>query len=478
MNQTIYIPNRFESVLSNPNLKATPLILPVQEDLKSFDFLRHKAEVQGGGILSFLLGVSGIGKTTSVYSTAACMPEKFTRVYTVPTDLELREVLSWLRKGNLPSPSKKTHLILFDGREVTDDAVGLREFLSGLNQLLRGRKDILFFWPTTDPEWHRQIRDTAQKIGGTNFAPLQSDIQILGLPRIDWIKALERVLIQLDLSFEDLAVNIETLEATARKSNTIGEFFGYVGDIIAERVTNIQIYKKLPSLVFVVTSDSMVAGEANRIRWAGTYILKAEELLAYSGRSKAGEWWKERSKTSEHHLAYIISLFNARLTTMSPSAVSYACVHYGEEALRNAVLNNGVQQHTSNAKKALQSTEYRFLTEETVSELTSTRKGKTKAATDDAYAAIQSLSSKRHKAINTAICLLIKQHTEDFEAIAYEVDAGEQKLFTDAIIEVKNREMYLEFHHLSSDNCLAAKIAAYIMEKLQNYAIRYNLVPI
>ncbi|MBD2681344.1 MULTISPECIES: hypothetical protein [Nostoc] len=381
MNQTIYIPNRFESVLSNPNLKATPLILPVEEDLKAFDFLRRKADVQGGGILSFLLGVSGIGKTTSVYSTAACMPEQFTRVYTVPPDLELREVLSWLRKGNLPSPCKKTHLMLFDGREVTDDGVGLREFLSGLNQLLRGRKDILFCWPTTDPEWHSQIRDTAQRIGGTNFVPSQSDIQIQGLPRVDWIKALERVLIQLDLSFEDLAVDTKMLEFTATKSNTIGEFFGYIGDTIAERVTDVQIYKKLPSLVFVVTSGSTVASEANRIRRAGTYILKAEELLAYSGRSNAGEWWKERSKKSEHHLAYIISLFNARLTTMSPSAVSYACVHYGEEDLRHAALNNGVKQHTINAKKTLQSTDlYRHLTEQTVSELIIYPKGKNKGS--------------------------------------------------------------------------------------------------
>ncbi|MBD2681343.1 MULTISPECIES: hypothetical protein [Nostoc] len=61
--------------------------------------------------------------------------------------------------------------------------------------------------------------------------------------------------------------------------------------------------------------------------------------------------------------------------------------------------------------------------------------------------------------------------------MGYEVDAGEQQLFTDAITQVKNREIYLEFHHLSSDNCLAAKMAAYIMGKLQTYAIRYNLVP-
>jgi hypothetical protein len=60
MTTEIYIPNRFESVISNPELKDKPLLLPVEADLKAFDFLHNKAQIQRGGILCFLLGISGL----------------------------------------------------------------------------------------------------------------------------------------------------------------------------------------------------------------------------------------------------------------------------------------------------------------------------------------------------------------------------------------------------------------------------------
>jgi len=65
--KSIYIPNRFESVLASPYFRATSLIFPVEEDLRAFDSLGQRAELQQGGLLVFLLGGTGIGKTTAVY---------------------------------------------------------------------------------------------------------------------------------------------------------------------------------------------------------------------------------------------------------------------------------------------------------------------------------------------------------------------------------------------------------------------------
>jgi hypothetical protein len=66
-----------------------------------------------------------------------------------------------------------------------------------------------------------------------------------------------------------------------KESNTVGEFLGKVGEIIVQRITRVREVKGLPSIVFVVTSGSEVVGEANRIRRAGTYTLKGEELFYY-----------------------------------------------------------------------------------------------------------------------------------------------------------------------------------------------------
>ena len=142
----IKIPNRFESILESPYFQAKSLpslILPVSDDLESFNRLRRRADLQQGGLLVFLLGPSGIGKTTAVYSSSFHMAKYFYEVFPVPADIELRDVFSWV-KTNLPDAGEKTRLVLFDGREITDDLVGVRQFLSSLNQLLRKRKDILF----------------------------------------------------------------------------------------------------------------------------------------------------------------------------------------------------------------------------------------------------------------------------------------------------------------------------------------------
>ena len=111
----IYIPNRFESVLGSPYFKAISLIFPVKEDLRAFDLLGQKAELQQGGLLVFLLGTTGIGKTTAVYSSSVHMSSLFSEVFLIPPEIELRNVSSWL-KDHIPKSIDKKLLILFDGR--------------------------------------------------------------------------------------------------------------------------------------------------------------------------------------------------------------------------------------------------------------------------------------------------------------------------------------------------------------------------
>src|SRR5207248_3108347 len=52
----IVIPSRFESILARRDLDPTPLILPVEPDLRALDGIPEVARPQSGGLLSFLLG--------------------------------------------------------------------------------------------------------------------------------------------------------------------------------------------------------------------------------------------------------------------------------------------------------------------------------------------------------------------------------------------------------------------------------------
>ncbi|MBX3736905.1 MAG: hypothetical protein KF715_09470 [Candidatus Didemnitutus sp.] len=482
INNPVIIPNRFELLIEGDRIKAQPTLFPVEDDLRAIDFLINKANVQNGGVLAFLLGQTGVGKSTAAYSASVFLNDKVAQLIRVPLGIKLRDVVGWLA-STLPPVSSKIQMVLFDGREITDDSVGLKQLLAGLNQLLRQRRDVLFLWPTTDPMWHKEIKAVAVTIGGSNFAPNESDIAIKGPSRADWPRILERILIQIDTSPADVALDIQLVADAANRRPTAGEFLSEIGNVIAQRTTNIRKTKALPAVLFAVTSGAEVVGEANRIRRAGTFILKAEELLAYSPRSESGKWWHARKSNPEHNLAYIISLFDSRLTTMTASSVAYACLHHGDPMLQTAATSAGMSKNSTNAETTMRATDlYRLLVGQTVSELTSSRKGKTKDTTASAYAAIQRLSAQNHQLINKAIVQGLGQQLGDvdFSATQFEVDGGDQNLYTDVVLHrtgSASMATFLEFHHISEANCSASGMAAYIMEKLRAYAIHYNLIP-
>jgi len=293
-----------------------------------------------------------------------------------------------------------------------------------------------------------------------------------------WLTALERLLVQLDQQLDDLAIERSTLDQVVATPPTLGEFLQRVGALVVDRVQRVQLTRQLPAVTFVVTSTSGVGGEANRIRRVSTYFLKADELLGYSRRSRAGLWWIERNRTPEHHLGYVISLFQARLLTMTPSSVVYACAEFGDEQLRAAVKATGMGRSPTNADRTLRNTDfYRLVAQAPSPELTATPKGKTSASTARAFGAIQALSSTKHKAINQCICRLAERNVPDFKASLgeFEVDLGDRQVYADAVVPTGLGDLNFEFHHIAEPSVSA--MSAYIMGKLQEYAIRFNIIP-
>ena len=476
----IPIPIRFENILVSESLEFAPLLVAVEEDLRFFDRLRRRAAVQGSGAIAFPAGLPGSGKTTALYAVAALAPDLYEPVFVVPASIPEREVANWLA-SNVPPPANKCTIVRLDGREASDDRAGLRQLISGLNQSVRGRSDLIVCWPTVDPQWRVDLYDLARKIGGAGFCP-EGFEAIVGPPREAWPEVLNRILIQLDHTLDDVALAESFVGGVAQNESTanVGNFLEEIAGAIAERVDEVQLSQRLPQLVFVVTSTSEIVGEANRLRQAGTYLLKGHELLSYSPRSEVGKWWAARADTPQHQLGYVIALFRARLATMTPSSVGYASLFYGDEGLRALAGDAGMTPSSSNAATTFKNTDfYRLLIGQPSTELTSSIKGKNAPTTLAAHRAIQAASSKRHKAINQAICQLAESVVPSFAASegAFEVDQGDQNSFTDAVIPLNGDDLYLEFHHLSEAHCRAASISAYVMDKLRTYAWHHNIIP-
>ncbi|WP_406113806.1 hypothetical protein [Kitasatospora purpeofusca] len=475
----VKIPTRFEHILNSRTLSSAPLIIKVPDDMKKFEILRRTAEIQSGGVLAFLSGASGCGKTTSVWSASINMSNRFERVFPVPATVPLREVSRWL-ETNIPAATEKSLLVLMDGREASDDTVGLRQFMASLNQFLRGRSDVIVCWPTTNDEWKGELIGIARSVGGDSLTPQSASVSISGPPKELWNDVLERLFIQLDQRLEDLGMGKGVIDSAASSSNSVGDFLAAIRDGIAKRFDHVQVMHDLPEILFVVTSTSPVIGEANRLRRAGTMILKAEELVGYSPRSEAGKWWQARNSDPSHHLAYVISLFRAKLVTMTPSPVVHSIMEFGPTDMKDSLKEKGVARSSTNADTTFQSTDfYKFITGAGMNELTSTTKGRTSDSILRAFEVVQGASARRHKSINQAICALAERNAPDFKASlgAFEVDLGEQDIYADAIISIGLDDIHLEFHHLSDAHCKAASMAAYIMKKLRVYSNHYNITP-
>jgi hypothetical protein len=480
MSEEIRVPNRFESLNELFAGNVRPLIIPVAEDLKRFTNYRDRARTQNGGLLVFLLGKTGIGKTTAVHSVAINLADKFRPVFVIPAEVQLRDAVAFVEQ-NLVAPSDaRASLVLFDGREVSDDQVGIKQLLASLNQLLRRRKDIVFCWPTTDPAWHSELKELAKTIGGNNFSPSECDCIVQGPPKSDWPKLLDRLLLQFGKVLADLGLDQSLIDSACERFETPGEFLSEIGNIIASRITNTRELKKIPRLLFIVSSDGDVSGEANRIRRAVNQILAAEPMmLGYSPKSEAGKWWKERSKVPEHSLGYVISLFEASLVTLSASAITYACGQFGSPVLKAVVEAAGARPDKGNAMRTIQASEfYRYLNKESVLEYTTGRKGRVSAGVLKAYAGIQSLSATSHKELNQAVCKLTESNLLGMNVPDENYEVGfDGDLITDALILMNGEAFHAEFHHLSEKHCKAATISAYIMQKLRTYAIAYQIIP-
>jgi hypothetical protein len=475
------LPTKFESILRTPDLSFGPLILKVDSDLRKFRKLTRFNVAQGAGSLVVVQSPPGQGKTTAVYAASVLLREDFLPVLQVPPliSLPLREIPRWLME-HVPNPSNRTTPVLIDGRESTDDEQGLRDVMGALNNLVRGRPDLLFVWPTTSADWRDQLVKTAREFGSQSFCPDDAVISIDGPAKDQWTEAVGLILDQLGSNWDEFGINESSASALVSDHNTLGEFFTAINQIRVDQEDFSESVTGLPEVVFVVSSHSRVVGDVARLRNPATYRLRTDEVISSARLSEPGKFWRERGASQKGNLAWVSSLLQVKLVSMTPSTVAHACALElpADSRIRESLDGLDFRGGRGAGNTAYKTTDLaRFLAGRPVPEVLTSNKGKTSAATMAAYDAIQALSSKQHLAINRALLTLAGKADSTFDPtkVQYELPLGGDAI-VDAVVPTSDRRFYFEFHHVSGANCSPNTIAKYLMKKLRVYAVQYNLI--
>jgi hypothetical protein len=475
------LPTKFESILRTPNLAFGPLILKVDSDLRKFRKLVRFNSAQGAGSLCVIESPPGQGKTTAVYAASVLLREDFQPVLAAPPllALPLRDIPKWLSE-NLPTSGGRVTPVLIDGRESTEDTQGLRDVMSALNNIVRGRPDLLFIWPTTSADWRDQLVTTARDFGSQSFCPDDGVFAVDGPDRSQWVEAVTLILDQLGATWDEFGVNESSAAELAPTHQTLGEFFTAINQIRVDQEDFSDSVTGLPEVIFVISSHSEVVGHVARLRNPSNYRLRTDEVIGSARGSEAGKFWRARGAAQKSNLAWVSSLLQAKLIALTPSTVAHACAL---ESAADSRLKTELQGISFRASRGAGNTAYkktdlaRFLAGKPVPEVLTTNKGKTSESTVAAYDAIQALSSRQHRAINEAILTFAGKADGSFDPgeVQYEKLLGGDAI-VDAIVPVSDKRLYFEFHHLSAANCKPNKMASYMMKKLRIYATQYNLI--
>ena len=434
------LPTKFESILRSTDLTFGPLIVKVDADLAKFRSLVAFNAAQDAGSLAVICSPPGQGKTTAAYAATVLLKDLFLPVKSVPAQLALplRNIPPWLVE-NLPPRTNRTTLVLIDGRESTDDDQGLRDVMGALNNVVRGRPDLLFVWPTTDESWRDRLVSVARSFGSQSFCPNNAVFSIQGPSREQWIEVASLMFDQLNSSWDEFGVNESSAAEIAKQHSTLGDFLTAINQVrvdqegVADNVTG------LPEIVFVVSSHSQVVSHVARLRNPRTYRIRTDEVMQSARMQEVGKFWLARGAAQKQNLAWVSSLLQVKLLSLTPSTVAHACALFSTAGspVRKAVEKTKFRGSLGAGKVAYSKTDLgRFLAGEPVPEVLTSNKGKTSASTLAAYDAIQALSSRSHLEINRSILRLAAEASSLFTVDEIEF---EKPLGADAVVDAMCR---------------------------------------
>lgn len=477
----VTVPTRYEGLLEAVGPQGLgQVLLESEPDLNVIKEALVEVKSAGQGKLLFLLGGTGVGKTTLAASTQIYLASHVSRVLTPPPDYELplNELPSWLNK-NVDANDRKRGVVVvnLDGRELpATDPTARQAAMVNLNAYLRRTSNLLAVWPVVNRPFAQDLLRLLEEVGGKSAITRQQIHEVAGLPKSRYFDALQLLLSATGTRLEDAAVTRQEAENLVPTADSIGDFMRAVHDLVVQRYDIGDLGTRLPRVSVIVTSNGDSSDACRMLRRGSKYLADPERLLQFSRANVADDWRTSAQRNARHGLPFIASLFEVRLLNLTGSMVVNACAFSPDQRLRDAVRQHYPNPVKSNAANTMESSSLvRSLTDK---EDVGPAGGAASAEVTKAYPAVQALSKEAHKAINEAIVkVLTDQLSLSLPDLRFEFQPHQhESLQVDCWFARGDRPETLEFTHRQADQLTPAGISSYTLGKLRDYARDYGLL--
>jgi len=475
----VSVPARYEALRDSVGLnRISQVLLEPTADMPTLRQVVAEVKSARQGKLLFIQGEPGSGKTSLAESLAIYLGNAVGVVLTSPPDfsLPLPDLPNWIaqERSRIQLERNKLLVVNLDGREISSpDEAATVAAMTNLNALLRRTPDMLLLWPIINRGFADNAINLLSQVGGQTALSQRRIHEVVGIPMERYYDVLSLILQTLGVTLADAAVSVEEAQELVSRSRNLGDYLERVQSLVVSRYDLGELGGKLPRVSFVVSSNVDSNVICRMLRRGNGYLIDPDRLLQFSRANIAEDWRKRAAKNARHGLPFIASLFDAKLLSVSSSAVVNACAFGPDESLQDVVRLHYPNPVSSNAWNSTKSSSLArsLLGEEDVGKGSSLPTGAIQAA----YRELQQFSKTKHRGLNEAIMQVLKANVEELPTPAYEHNpvAGKE-LRVDVWLERPDRPETLEFTHRA--DVTEAVVSSYILTKLQDYARDYGLI--
>jgi len=477
----VSVPTRYEGLIDTVGSQSLgQVLLESEPDLAAIKQCLVEVRGAGQGKILFLLGGTGVGKTTLAASTQIYLATHVSKVVTPPPDYELAlaDLPAWLNTHvDAKDRARGVVVVNLDGRELPATDVKVRQAaMVNLNAYLRRTPNVLAVWPVVNRTFADELIRLLDEVGGRSAIARQEIHAVVGLPKERYLNALQLLLSVSGTRLEDAAVSLKEAEDLVGAATSIGDYMRSIHDLVVARYDIGELATRLPRISVVVTSNGDSSDACRMLRRGSKYLADPERLLQFSRANVADDWRKWGTRNARHALPFIASLFEVKLLNLTGSMVVNACAFSTDRRLYDGVRAHYPNPVKTNAANTMKSSSLvrSLMGEEDVGPAG----GAASAGVTSAYAAMQVLSKTAHRAINEAVVtVLTDQLGMSLPELKFEYQPHDkEELRVDCWFVRDERPETLEFTHRQADELTPAGISSYVLGKVRDYARDYGLL--